>query len=146
MSILDRFRKRIKLIDNGCWEWQGFRYPSGYGQFWMLGKDHRAHRASYILFIGEIPKYYMVCHTCDNPACVNPKHLFLGTHQDNMVDRNKKDRQAKGIRHGLRKLSDEERLIIYNSTDPQRQIAKQFGISQSSVWRIKMGFKKVDYE
>lgn len=84
-----RFWKKVNRKDeNKCWEWLGSRYPSGYGR---LSKKY-AHRLSFEIINGLIPKGMHVLHTCDNPPCVNPKHLWVGTAGDNMRDRDKKGR------------------------------------------------------
>jgi hypothetical protein len=82
---------------NGCWIWKRFKDNKGYGMSGLKGKSIRAHRLSYLAFVGEIPNNLHVLHNCDNPTCVNPKHLFLGTHQDNMNDKVNKNRQASKV-------------------------------------------------
>lgn len=83
----------------GCWEWGAQLNVSGYGVVKIGGNPQMAHRVSYKFFHGDIPDGMSVCHKCDNPVCINPKHLFLGTHQDNMDDMYKKGR------HGGAKIS-----------------------------------------
>ncbi len=82
-----------------CWAWTAFKSKHGYGRFWIQETMLRAHRASWILHQGFIPGDLWVLHHCDNPSCVNPTHLFLGDHQDNMDDKCSKGRQPKGANH-----------------------------------------------
>jgi len=84
-NILKRFNAKYYINDTGCWLWRGSdRF--NYGTFYMNRKIHYAHRVSYELFVGQIPRKLMVCHSCDVKSCVNPSHLFLGTQKDNMKD------------------------------------------------------------
>lgn len=81
-----RFWSYVKKVPNGCWEWQGCLSKNGYGRFQVHPKTLRAHRVSYFLFNGSIPKDKIVCHTCDNTKCLNPEHLWLGSTKENIHD------------------------------------------------------------
>lgn len=96
--IVDRksFMNYIKLDDSDCWNWAGaIHKPSGYAMAYFKSKLWKAHRLSYTLHVGPIPDGLLVCHTCDNRGCVNPNHLFLGTHKDNCDDMYRKGRNVK---------------------------------------------------
>ena len=114
-----------------CWQWTG--HTQKYGRFQHAGKKMGAHRFSYILNIGEIPDGLWVLHKCDNPPCVNPKHLFLGTRQDNVDDRVSKGRNNhnyKLIREQIEEIRMLENLI------PRRHIQNIYGISKATVQKI----------
>jgi hypothetical protein len=99
---------------NGCWLWLGAKEVRGYGTIFIAGVSKRVHRYMWERYFGPIPTDMMVCHHCDNPACVNPKHLFLGTNSDNMQDMLKKDRgnKAAGTRNRHAKLTESEVIAI----------------------------------
>lgn len=97
-----RFWPRVNrpCESDACWLWTGHKIPRGYGRLRLNGRLILAHRVAYELEIGPVPNGLLVLHHCDVRACVNPAHLFLGTHADNAADRDAKGRQAKGNRHG----------------------------------------------
>lgn len=93
-KIIDRIMKEtIPEPNSGCWLWIGYTMKNGYGQITYCQKSWLAHRLSFYGFNNIDPKELYVCHKCDNPSCVNPDHLFLGTHKDNMKDMVSKKRQ-----------------------------------------------------
>jgi len=110
---LERFTAKFEKSQTGCWNWTAAKDGCGYG---FIGIKRikkslmRAHRVSYMEFIGPIPDGLLVCHHCDNPGCVNPKHLFLGTHKDNADDMVKKGRWKTGDRKG--KLVNGKKISI----------------------------------
>jgi hypothetical protein len=123
-----------------CWEWEGRKNQDGYGEF-DLDKSFRAHRVSYELFRGEIPPELNVCHSCDNPSCVNPDHLWLGTQLENNQDRHKKGRSkggsGKGFDHNQSKLTPEQVRAIRFSTAPLAHFAEEFNVSLATVSRVR---------
>ena len=139
----ERFFEKVRK-GQGCWEWTAYKAPTGYGQFYLDGKPKYAHRLSWELAHGEIPDGMCVCHTCDNPGCVNPDHLFIGTHQDNVADRHQKGRshKPKGSKHGRAKLTEEDVHLIreylrYGCT--HKYIGSLFGVCAPHISRIKHG-------
>lgn len=97
-----RFLEKIEAGGPGCWVWKAGRTEDGYGQFSVAGREELAHRVAWQVFRGAIPSGLCVLHSCDNPPCVRPGHLWLGTKTENAADRDRKNRQAAGDRHGTR--------------------------------------------
>jgi hypothetical protein len=142
LLLKDRFYLKFTINnENGCWEWAANRFPKGYGCFKLNGKSQAAHRVSYEIHIGKIKKGMVICHHCDNPCCVNPAHLFMGTQKENLLDRKEKGRSIFGEKNGRSKLKTADinkiRLLLKNKID-QRDIAKEFGVGQTTISRIKM--------
>ena len=100
--------EKVEIKTSGCWEWKGAKRHFGHGDAQYHGKNYKAHRLFWELFKGEIPKGLCVLHSCDNPPCCNPDHLFLGTVLDNNRDKKNKNRQAKGESMGMAVLDDEK--------------------------------------
>lgn len=91
-TIKIKFFERVIKNKDSCWEWIGYKDKDGYGLYGFSGFTIRTHRFSYLIHIGAIPIKLCVCHSCDNPGCVNPKHLWLGTNRDNVLDALQKGR------------------------------------------------------
>jgi hypothetical protein len=133
----DRFHSQyIPEPNSGCWLWEGMSWAN-YGYFHLQGKDCRAHRVAYELKNGPIPSGKMVLHICDTPLCVNPDHLVLGSHKDNMRDMKSKNRQAKGVTHNSNKLTENEVISIRSDRRSHRIIALEYGVSHYMIGAIK---------
>ena len=145
---MDRFEQKfIPVPWSGCWIWteqidkRTDHLP--YGEFWFQGKGVPAHRAAWILYKGVIPEGRIVCHSCDVPYCVNPSHLFIGTHKDNTADMMAKGRHEPmrvtrlGERNNMTKLTAVQAMAIFNAIGNQYEIADAFGVTQGCVSLIK---------
>lgn len=127
------------LIDekSGCWNWQGNLSSHGYGRVSYDGKYIGAHRGSYIVHVGEIPNGLVICHKCDNRACVNPDHLFLGTYSDNMQDASNKKRLPLGEDKVSSKLTNDNVINIRKDKRSNSEIADEYGVFRTTIARIK---------
>lgn len=134
--IRNRIESKIEKKD-GCWNWTGLLNRTGYGIIGMSGRAKLAHRISFEAYAGRIPELMCVLHKCDNRRCVNPDHLFIGTRKDNADDRGDKGRSAKGESNGQSKLSEMEVLQIIGDHRSQADIARSYGVSGSTISRIK---------
>lgn len=126
----------------GCWSWRLEESRKSYGRVWLNGKNIGLHRVIYTLCVGPVARRLEVCHTCDNPRCCNPAHLFVATHTKNMQDAAAKGRlkppRLRGERHPLAKFTDEQiREIRRRYVSGQRGIgsilAKEFGTSPGTI-------------
>lgn len=144
-SDISRFWSKVnKRKPTDCWEWTARRNEDNYGGFDLESgkRGVKAHRLAYYICNGSDPGQNEVCHTCDNPPCVNPAHLFLGTHTDNMRDSAKKGRSPKhfqGINNPKAKLTVEQVQQIRKLTGTSTEIATHFGVSISTVGRVRRG-------
>ena len=125
--------------NSGCWVWTRSRTRNGYGRVKRGGKHIPAHRLSYTSTKGPIPLGLYVLHKCDNRACINPDHLFVGTHADNMADMSAKGRARRvyGTTNGRKKISEDDVRLIRKDTRPLKIIAFEYGIVMSQVSEIR---------
>lgn len=130
-------------MSNSCVETTYARKESGHGMASVFGSTKKVlhHRLVYCqshnLSLDDI-KGKVVMHTCDNPACINPAHLRLGTQADNIADRNAKGRQAKGVTHSSNKLTPDQVLQIRNSKEDRHKLAKLYGVTAQSISDIRL--------
>lgn len=149
--IKARLLEQVTTTDPGaCWEWTGAYNRRGYGRMGVDGKTRYTHRLSWEVFHGSIPDGLCVCHRCDNPPCVNPAHLFLGTNAENTADRHRKGRTArvgapKGEANVNAKLTAEAVRVIRSTYRPfdrrngSRALARLFGVSSRTVQEVVEG-------
>lgn len=151
-----RFERKItKGGDAECWNWiGGDRHPFGYGRMSVRSPAGRwimelSHRIAYLLRFGEVPAGMCVLHRCDNPACCNPDHLFLGTHADNIADKVAKGRQQRGEKAGGVKLTEQQVFDIKRTLAPYagrrvrrgivRDLAEKHGVCRAAITHIGKG-------
>lgn len=146
-----RFWRMVRR-DESCWTWTSARNKSGHGRFAVWRHNHMtnlyAHRVSWQIHFGMIPDGLYICHRCDNPPCVRPDHLFMGTQTDNMHDAARKGRTAapasanplrypRGARHWNARLSEDQVRSIRASQESNRTLARRFGVSEGTVRRAR---------
>jgi len=140
VPLCDKIEKNtIRLPESGCWIWMSTIEKSGYGRVCEGKKPLYAHRVSYEQKYGPIPNGLMALHHCDVRCCVNPDHIFVGTQQDNMTDKVRKNRQAKGCQHGNAKLTEKQAMEAKFGCAKPVDLAAKFGYSAAMIRQIKNG-------
>lgn len=146
MKLTQRERFLAKVCPepgSGCWLWRGMLDGSGYGVVRLARKIYRAHRLAWKLFRGEIAPSLVVCHKCDVRACVNPDHLFLGTHADNMRDMKERGRSPHGDKHCRAKLTAEKvsriKAMLAEGRMYMSELAREYGVTPATIGSIARG-------
>jgi hypothetical protein len=152
VTVADRFWAKVsKGEPSDCWPWTASRNSKGYGVFGIGPKNYKAHRVALWITTGAWPEPgKVVCHRCDNPSCVNPSHLYVGTASDNVQDCMKRgryrqppqppaERRPRGERHCRAKLTENQVREIIGSSEPKLALAERFGVSRLTVSLIKRG-------
>ena len=135
---IKRFWSKVRVGGaDECWEWTACQTSLGYGTIMFNYAQFGTHRIAYAVHYGKDPGDKLVCHKCDNRACCNPRHLFLGTNADNSADMKRKGRASKGEANGFSKLTAEEVLEVRASNELQRALAKRHNVSPSLIGLIK---------
>jgi len=146
MVIQKRFWSKVDIKGpDECWEWKRYKHPLGYGKFWYLDKWQQAHRVAFLLSGGILTNEKPhTLHRCDNPGCVNPNHLYAGSHTDNMRDRSAKGRWRGGEQRGEKshyaKLKEKDvieiRRLCHTKTTSHEKIAALYGVSRANIGYI----------
>lgn len=140
-TVEERFFLSVDTSGDGCWEWQAGRDTNGYGRLNIKGKPMLAHRVSWAIHCYAITPDLLVLHKCDNPPCVNPKHLFLGNSAINNADKIAKGRDRYGIsqgsKHGCAKLNEDQVREIRASADKRIHLAARYGVSRRQIADIQ---------
>lgn len=143
MKWPDRFWSNIEKTET-CWNWLGRIKLDGYADVYYEGRLQVAHRVSYKVHVGDIPAGMFVCHRCDNRRCVNPAHLFLGTHRENMADMVRKGRQSKarGEHAAASKLTSEKVVAIREGKaagETVYALAERYGVTHHAIYAVVQG-------
>ncbi len=136
---MKRFWSKGRQLPNGCLEWTAAKDDWGYGRFALNGRNTRAMRVAWELTNGPIPSGLCICHKCDNPACINPDHLFLGTNADNVADMVQKGRNSSqvGTLNPRNKLTEDQVREIRASPMGLSEIGRLYGVTPQTIFGIR---------
>lgn len=142
-KLRERFAQKVtRGGEDECWEWKAAKSHAGHGIMrWAGGKNIRAHRASYIFYIGPVPEGLLVRHRCGNPGCVNPKHLLLGTQEDKLQDAREQDRFARGEQHPNAHLTEKDVKAILMSEEHRDILAARYRVTSDYISMIQRGVR-----
>ena len=143
----NRIAPFLKAAPGGCLIWPFLKTEKGYGIIHFAGRNHRVHRVALAVELNQPLGKLQACHSCDNPSCANPAHLFAGTHPDNWIDATSKGRQTAGVagvqkwrgeKHGRAKLTemDVQQIRLRCQSAPPVEVAREFSINRSTVSKI----------
>lgn len=159
------FWSKVEKTENGCWTWRASKSNQGYGYVRVNGKTYKAHRIAYEIAYGRPPDDLLVCHYCDNPSCVRPDHLWIGTNRDNTLDRHRKGRTfmprytggykfpPERIRGGelspraklKNRQVDEMRARFADGNTTIETLANEYGVSKYTVRDIIKGKTRISH-
>lgn len=134
LPLREDFARWFDRPEDGCWEWKGARSADGYGAYSYKKKSYRAHRLALELDGRPVPDGMYACHHCDNPICVRPDHLYVGTPTDNMRDAKKRNRLRPA-----RKLTESDVLAIRASKEPVKALAAKYGVTHGAISMARSG-------
>lgn len=137
-TTIRKFNERFEKDSSGCWKWLAYIAPDGYGKMMAFGEQY-AHRVSYILHKDIIPEGMDIMHSCDNPSCVNPSHLQIGTHKDNMADMVDKGRSAHSEQQRSAKLTKNMVIELRNGTKTIKDAINMFGVAEITAMQARRG-------
>ena len=146
-SLVRRFHEKVdKKSPDECWNWTGSLAGKGYGQMKLTSQRRQvyAHRVAFAISHGEVPEGKYVCHSCDNPKCCNPAHLWAGSHEENLRDMAEKGRSTWGKKNGRAVLTEESVQQIRKMLEigiPQARIGLAFGVQQGTISKIALGHR-----
>lgn len=141
ISDLMRFWSKVdRKNKNECWNWESSKNENGYGKFCINYKLYKAHRVSYFIKYNKDPRNLLICHKCNNPSCVNPYHLFSGTHKENIEQAVSEGRSRiiKGSKNQLAKLQESEVIEIkkLKGLINKHEVAKRFHVASATIYDI----------